>query len=188
MLGPLREFVGVDGELGLQLFDRFGVFVEEDLHMLSEGNGTGLVEGGDSYSAVPSAEAVDALLGVAPAVLGHDGFEDPLGGVPELVVLVFQQHDHTRALRVERRGHVFDRDAGDLFDPAVGDRRGLIERVVCSARVDGVQEARVVGAGGGSGHLCCWCGGEGTVEGEGFLVVEGGQRVLEWFGLENVGG
>ena len=31
MLAPEGEFVGVEWELGLQLLDRFGVFVEEDL-------------------------------------------------------------------------------------------------------------------------------------------------------------
>lgn len=61
---------------------------------------------GGAYSTVPGPEAGDALLGVLPAVSGHYGFEDVLGSVPELVVLIFEEDDHARGLGVERGGDI----------------------------------------------------------------------------------
>ena len=79
---------------------------------------------------------------------------DVADDVPQLHVLVIQQHYDPRGLRVEGAGHV-SKGVGDEFGDAGVRNGGLVgERVDAAPRLGCFQE------GGGAGHL--GCGGEGT--------------------------
>ena len=104
-----------------------------------------------------------------PLVLGHMRFEDIPHNVPELVVVVLQQHHEPSGLRVEGRGNLFERRTDNLFDLRVGDRTLFVEGVDASSEVDSVLEGHGLGGGGRHG------GREGTGGGGGGCRVE---RVL----------
>lgn len=96
-----------------------------------------------TYGSVAGAEASDAVAGVLPGVLGHDGLEDVADDVPELVVLVLEQEHEAGRLGVEGGGDVLDELGDDLLNAVVGDGRGLVEGVDAAAVGDSLEEAGV---------------------------------------------
>ena len=77
MLGPLREAVLVERELGLELGDDGLVLEEED-------------------GAVAVREAVDAALSSSELLGGDDALEDVQGDLPELLVLGAKEKDRLK--------------------------------------------------------------------------------------------
>ena len=77
MLGPLREAVLVERELGLELGDDGLVLEEED-------------------GAVAVREAVDPALGGSELLGGDDALEDVQGDLPELLVLGAKEKDRLK--------------------------------------------------------------------------------------------
>jgi len=75
VLAPLWEFVGVQGELLLQLGNICGIFVEQD-------------------SSVSGLEAVESLFRPSPCLRGGNGLHGWLDDFfPELGVLIAQEDD-----------------------------------------------------------------------------------------------
>ncbi len=104
VLTPLRELVGVQGELLLQAGDDLGLLVEQD-------------------GAVGGLESAESLLGRGPGFLGRDGLDRGLDDVtPEFLVLVAEQDDDAGGLGVEAAGDVEHGFLDDLFDLGVRDR------------------------------------------------------------------
>ena len=104
VLRPLRELVLVRLEFLLELAHAGCVLVEED-------------------GAVGGFEAVEARLGLGEDVGWEEIFVYGCDGVPEVVVIFFEEDDETGGLRVEGAGDVFDCVGYDFFDAGVGDGR-----------------------------------------------------------------
>lgn len=116
-----------------------------------------LHRGRSTYRAVTTAEALQTGLGGGKVLLGDNLLHHIDDNIPQFGVLVLEQDDGTRGLRVERRRHVLHRLLHDIDHLCVGDRRRGRERVDGAATLDGLEEC--VGHGGGGG---CGCGEEAT--------------------------
>ena len=105
-----------------------------------------------AYGAVTATEASETVQGVLPGVRGHDGLEDVLHDVPELVVVLLEEKDNAGGLGVERGRDILDDVASDLLDLAVWDRRRVGELVDRTTVVDGLEEVGCVGHFDGVGE------------------------------------
>ena len=71
--------------------------------------------------------------------------------IPELVMLILQQHHQSRTLRVEARRHILDRTPGNLLNLLVIDGSLLVDAVdraalLSRSREGSLVERHVVGA------------------------------------------
>jgi len=90
---------------------------------------------------------------VLPLVLGDVDLEDGGDNVPELVVLVLQQHHEASGLGVEGARDLLDGEVQDLLNLLVVDGAGLVEAVDGTTVLDRVLEGGLV-----VGHVeGCWC-------------------------------
>jgi hypothetical protein len=104
-----------------------------------------------AYSSIARAESVQLRLGVVlKHLLGnlagsHEALHDVNGNVPELLVLLLEQEDHTGGLSVEGAGDVQDGILNDALNGLVGNRALGLEAVVCAPGLDQLQQS---GGGG----------------------------------------
>jgi hypothetical protein len=165
VLGKDGEAVSVQGESVLHGFDTTLVYhvglvsrifffpPMEVKHTLKPHNGS-----------VGSLEAVDFLLGGGESLRWNDGAERLLHNFPQLVVLLLEQHDGSRGLRVKAARNVLDSLLDDLDDLGVWDRRLGLESVYSAAGADGVEK--------GGRHFMLCCGGlRGTECFEGVVPI-----------------
>lgn len=103
--------------------------------------------------AVASSEPGDAIARVLPLVFRHMHLEDIAHHVPELVVVVLEEHDETSRLGIERAGGVLDRGLDDGFDAVVGDGSLLVQGINASSKLGGFEEFVCVEA-----HFRSGCG------------------------------
>lgn len=111
-----------------------------------------------TYSSICVPEPGDAVSGMLPFVLWHNGLEDVTNDIPKLVVLVLEQDYYASGLRIEGARHFRYRCLEDLLDPRVGDGALLRELIDGTTVLDRVLEAcRVVGhLGGRSTEVVLW--------------------------------
>lgn len=116
-----------------------------------------------TYGSVRGLEAVElGLRARLELILGDHGLEHLGGNVPELLVVLVQEDDDARRLRVERRGRVEDDLVDNLNNLLVRLGSLLVELVDGAALLDGIEEAlggshgRRCGGKGGVGCGCAW--------------------------------
>lgn len=96
----------------------------------------------ETHGSVGALEHVELALGGGVGVLGHDGLQDVLCDLPDLLVLLLEQQDDARRLRVEGAGHVLDGLGDELLDARIADGALGLERVVRAAVLDRLDEGR----------------------------------------------
>jgi len=122
VLAPLRELVGIQGEVLLQVRDGLGVFVEQ-------------------HGAVGGLEPAEFLLRGCPGFFGRNGLDGGLDDVtPQFLVLVAEKDDDAGGLGVEAAGDVQDGLLDDLLDLGIRHRGLRGELVDCAAGFDGLEE------------------------------------------------
>lgn len=140
---PSRELVLVGLELVLELSHVVCIFIEEDLirpqsfsrfpHIIPHHtNG--------SHRAVCGSEANESLIRLVEFLLGELLLVHLGDDIPRLDMLVPQQHDDPRRLRIESTGRVEDGILDDLLNAGVRDGGFVAEGIVSATVLDGFGE------------------------------------------------
>jgi hypothetical protein len=95
---------------------------------------------GKTYSSIRSGKTVQSLLRSSPSISRHNALQDSLRDIPQLVMFLLDQQNHTRGLGVEGVGDVEHDFLDDFLDLGVWDGGGLAELVDCAAALDGFEE------------------------------------------------
>ena len=76
---------------------------------------------GDAYGSIASSESIHSTFRMLEFVIRKHGLVDVDDGVPELLVVFFEDEDYAGGLGVEGAGDVFDGVVDELFDAGIGD-------------------------------------------------------------------
>ena len=105
-----------------------------------------------TYRAVSILEIRETTSCLVPILLWHNLLQFLLDYAPEFIMVIVQQPDNARGLRVEGAGHLSNCKKQDLSDLLVGNGTLLLELVDCAAVLDSIFEGhRVVRHVGGGG-------------------------------------
>ena len=172
MLRPRLEMIFVNGEFLRERFDMRWVFVEENLHHTHTHTHTSVHPFNAMQITImcrtnrpnPILHPLQLRQRMTPPhLLRHRPRLDQLPEgvdheIPQLLVLLVQQHDQPRGLRVEGAGDVVDGGVDQVFDLGVRDR-GVFAEFVDGAPVLGEFDQSTWGVshflGGGLGFGCC---------------------------------
>lgn len=143
---PAREALCVDGELVLHGLHGAAGLEEQDL-------GWGLVGAvgkvgwdGGTYSSVCGLESVQALLSALPLLIRNDASQRLLRKLPQRIMFLLDQQEHTGGLGVEGRGDVKHDLLDDILDLFIRDGGFLLQRIDRATGGDLVEEG--LGFGG----------------------------------------